>query len=108
MPATLSGPHGMHPVGNGGNSASWVARHGDYVDTHGRADCAACHGTKGEGTVLAVADIARPGLSCEGGSLCVGKETTITLPAATKIGCGLCHANPFTTAGSIRPARAQP
>ncbi len=97
MPATLGGPHGMHPVGNEGNSAAWVSRHGDFVETKGKTECAACHGTKGEGTPLARTAIARPGLKCEGGSLCVGKETTITLPAEKDIGCGLCHANPFTT-----------
>lgn len=109
MTATLSGPHGMHPVGNGGNSASWVTRHGDYVDTHGKTDCAACHGTKGEGTALGKTDIARTGLKCEGGSLCPGQEKTITLPAAKEVSCGLCHANPFTASpGSLRAAANKP
>jgi hypothetical protein len=97
LAASLSGPHGMHPVGNDGNSAAWVTRHGDYAERHGLTECAACHGRSGEGTVLAVTAIARPGLNCEGGSLCRGKETKITLAADTKIGCALCHANPFTS-----------
>jgi len=104
MTATLSGPHGMHPVGNGGNSAAWVSRHGDYVETHGLTDCAACHGRKGEGTVLGVTAIARPGLNCERGSLCKGGEAKITLAADTKVGCGLCHANPFTSGAAARSA----
>jgi len=97
LAANLKGPHGMHPVGNDGNSAAWVSRHGDLVETTGKAACAACHGAKGEGTPLARTAIARPGLKCENGKLCVGKETTITLPANTDVGCNTCHANPFTT-----------
>lgn len=96
MAASLSGPHGMHPVGNAGNSAVWVSRHGDYAETHGLTDCAACHGRKGEGTVLGVTAVARPGLSCEQGSLCKGGEAKITLAANTQVSCGLCHGNPFT------------
>ncbi len=98
MGATLSGPHGMHPVGNGGNSASWVSRHGDYAETHGLADCAACHGGKGEGTALAQTATARTSLKCDGGgTLCPGGEATITLATDTQVSCGLCHANPFTS-----------
>lgn len=97
LAASLKGPHGMHPVGNDGNSAAWVSRHGDFVETSGKGECAACHGRKGEGTPLARTAIARPGLKCEGGSLCAGRETKITLPAEKDVGCGLCHANPFTS-----------
>lgn len=97
LSASLKGPHGMHPVGNDGNSAAWVSRHGDMVERTGKAACAACHGTKGEGTPLARTAIARPGLKCEKGTRCVGKETTITLPANYDVGCNSCHANPFTS-----------
>ena len=97
LAANLNGPHGLHPVGNDGNSAAWVSRHGDHVESKGTASCATCHGTKGEGTPLARTAIARPGLKCEKGALCVGRETTITLPANYDVGCNSCHANPFTT-----------
>lgn len=97
LAASLGGPHGLHPVGNDGNSAAWVQRHGDFVETKGKAECAACHGKKGEGTPLARTAIARPGLECEGGSMCPGREAKITLPADYDVGCGTCHANPFTT-----------
>ena len=103
LAATLKGPHGMHPVGNDGNSSAWVSRHGDFVETAGRTSCAACHGAKGEGTPLARTATARPGLTCEGGSLCPGGEARITLPAAKEVGCGLCHANPFGRSASATP-----
>lgn len=94
MAATLAGPHGMHPVGNKGNTASWVRGHGDFAEGSGVASCQTCHGKKGEGTVLAKVAVARTGLSCGegGGSLCKGG--TVTLAAATEVSCGLCHANP--------------
>ena len=97
LAANLNGPHGLHPVGNDGNSAAWVSRHGDYVESKGTSTCATCHGVRGEGTPLSRTAIARPGLECEKGTLCVGRETTITLPANYDVGCSSCHANPFTT-----------
>lgn len=92
MPATVNGPHGMHPVGNNGFSAAWVRGHEDFVERNGTASCKACHGVNGEGTVLAKAAIDRPGLKCERGSLC-STETTVTLPAGTQVSCTLCHEN---------------
>jgi hypothetical protein len=92
--ATLKGPHGMHPVGNNGYSAKWVSAHGDYAESHGTAECKACHGLKGEGTALAKVAVARTGLECERGTLCTG-EQKVTIPAGTQVGCGLCHSNPI-------------
>lgn len=98
--ATLGGPHGMHPVGNDGFSAAWTKNHGDFAEKRGRLDrCAACHGASGEGTVLARVRIDRPGLSCEEGSLCQGREGKITLAAGTLVGCGSCHENPYQGGG---------
>ena len=91
--ATLNGPHGMHPVGNNGDSARWVSGHEGYVESHGTAQCKACHGTKGEGTVLAKVAVDRPNLQCEGGTLCAS-ERPVTLPAGTEVSCGLYHNNP--------------
>lgn len=99
MAATLSGPHGMHPVGNSGNSAAWSSNHGDFVDTHGTLSCAACHGGKGQGTVLSVSAIARPGLRCGGGGTACSGEGRFTLSANVKVGCALCHSNPLSTGG---------
>jgi hypothetical protein len=92
---TLAGPHGMHPVGNNGYSANWAANHSDYVDGHGLNGCKACHGVHGEGTVLATVAIDRPNLPCAegGGPLC--RAGRVTLTAATKVGCNICHANPI-------------
>jgi hypothetical protein len=75
---TLRGPHGMHPVGasrfvNGGHEDMSIGA------------CAACHGSQGEGTVLSEAKAERAGLE-EIGSIAEG----------TRVGCGLCHGNPFT------------
>jgi hypothetical protein len=91
--ATLNGPHGMHPVGNNGYSAQWVSNHEDYVETHGTGECKACHGTKGEGTVLAKVAVDRPNLECERGTLCAS-EQRVTLSAGAQVDCGLCHKNP--------------
>ena len=95
---TLSGPHGMHPVGNKGYSTQWVSGHGDQAENQGATACKACHGLHGEGTVLAQTVVARTNLKCgEGGSLCRGKGegSSLTLPAGTTVGCGLCHNNPI-------------
>ena len=84
----------MHPVGNNGYSASWVNSHEGYVNSRGTADCKACHGQKGEGTVLSKVAVARPGLKCERGTLCT-TESTVTLAAGAQVGCAMCHANPI-------------
>lgn len=94
MATSLGGPHGMHPVGNDGMSESWVRSHGDFAETR-LGECAACHGTTGEGTVLARAAIDRPGLRCERGTLCSAGSATVTIPAKTEVGCALCHSNPL-------------
>lgn len=94
LAASLGGPHGMHPVGNNGYSASWVNSHEGYVNSRGTADCKACHGQKGEGTVLSKVAVARPGLKCERGTLCT-TESTVTLAAGAQVGCAMCHANPI-------------
>lgn len=94
MTASLNGPHGMHPVGNDGKSASWVHSH-EHLAESNLGECAACHGTRGEGSVLARAAIDRTGLECERGTLCSAGKATVTIPAGTEVGCGLCHSNPL-------------
>ena len=94
LSANLDGPHGMHPVGNKGYSASWVKGHGDFAESRLTA-CAACHGAKGEGTDLAVTQDVRSGLKCEKGATCTAGS--ITIPADTAVDCGLCHNNPYTS-----------
>jgi hypothetical protein len=42
----VSGPHGIHTVGQ-----TWVNRHGDYAEGH-QKDCQYCHGTDYRGTAL--------------------------------------------------------
>ena len=101
MAPTLGGPHGMHPVGNDGNSAAWVQDHEDFVEDGNQqalTQCAACHGRNGEGTVLARVAVDRPGLECEDGTLC-RRGGRITLAAGTQVGCGLCHDNPYRGGG---------
>ena len=82
LPLSLNGPHGLHPV----NDARWVGGHEDYLETHFKADCQACHGAAGEGTVLARAAAAR--------SFSV-KKSTVTIANHQLVGCGLCHGNPI-------------
>jgi hypothetical protein len=94
----LKGPHGMHPVGDNGNSTAWVRGHGDIVEKTGRTECGACHGAKGEGSDLAVVQSTRTGLRCESGSGCSNKA--ITLTAGTTVSCNLCHGNPFSGSGT--------
>lgn len=103
MATSLDGPHGLHPVGNGGLSASWVSRHGDFAERR-LGECAACHGTRGEGTVLSRVAMDRPGLRCERGTSCPTGNATITLPAKTQVGCAHCHSNPLGNGVAAAPA----
>jgi hypothetical protein len=90
---TLAGPHGMHPVGTAGRSFARGGHEG--LARSNPAACRACHGSNGQGTVLARVAAARTDLQCEGGTLCPGRETSITLSRGTVVGCGLCHGNPL-------------
>jgi hypothetical protein len=74
---TLGGPHGMHPVGD----QQFVSGHEDFVSRN-RAQCQACHGQRGEGTVLSRVSVNR----------------TIGNRIFTKgelIACNRCHGNPL-------------
>jgi hypothetical protein len=97
MSASLNGPHGMHPVGSNGFSASWTSGHGDFAE-HNITECKACHGTKGEGTVLGVVAVERANLKCKqtmpGAPPCQNEK--ITLPANYKVTCNTCHQNYVT------------
>ena len=80
LPASLDGPHGLHPVGttrfaNGG--------HGSLVE-RSRNNCRACHGANGEGTVLSMAATARS-FSVE--------DHTVSLAKGQMVSCNLCHEN---------------
>ena len=82
LPASLDGPHGMHPVGatrfaNGGHES---------LAERSRDNCRACHGVNGEGTVLSIAATARS-LSAEG--------HTVSLAKGQMVSCNLCHGNPL-------------
>ena len=82
LPQSLDGPHGLHPV----NDSRWVGGHEDFLETHSKASCITCHGTKGEGTVLAKAAAARS-FSVE--------ESTVKIANNQLVRCGLCHENPI-------------
>lgn len=111
MDESLDGPHGLHPVGNDGNSAHWSNRHEDFIEHHGgerssnvRQQCGTCHGTEGEGTVLAKVAVDRSFVieECENGSLCPTGEVknfTVTLNKGELVDCGLCHSNPLSRTG---------
>jgi hypothetical protein len=81
MPSTISGgPHGMHSIG-----ASWVSRHGDQVESGGRAACAYCHGPDFRGSPLSKVKAARS-FTVEG--------RTRTYAAGQQVGCYDCHNGP--------------
>ncbi len=47
LPVGLGGPHNMHPVGD----SRFISNHSNIVSAN-RAECQACHGQSGQGTVL--------------------------------------------------------
>jgi hypothetical protein len=79
---TLSGPHGMHPV----NDARWTRSHSDVAEKN-LDSCRACHGMRGQGTVLARVAATRTLAASEEGT------RTVTLQKGTQVRCDLCHEN---------------
>ena len=75
----LNGPHGMHAV----NDSAWVRGHESLARSR-TADCQACHGINGQGSVLSVAAASRS-LAVEG--------RNVTIAKGSQIGCGVCHSN---------------
>jgi len=82
LPVSLNGPHGLHPVGD----SRWVNGHEDFLEGRSLDTCRTCHGTKGEGTVLAKVRATRT-LRVE--------DRTVTLNKGSLVGCGICHENPM-------------
>ena len=70
------GPHGMHTVGS-----AWVSAHPNYVESHGTASCAYCHGSNFRGTSL---------------SRLMTQKTLAghTFPAYHEMNCYDCHNGP--------------
>ena len=79
---SLNGPHGLHPIAD----SRWVNGHEDFLEGQSRDTCRTCHGTIGEGTVLAKVRATRT-LQVE--------DRTVTLNKGTLVGCGICHENPL-------------
>ena len=77
LSVSLGGPHSMHPV----NDSRFVEGHDDLV-SGSRAQCQACHGQTGQGTVLSKAAANR---TLAGRALTKGQMIT----------CGTCHNNPL-------------
>lgn len=82
---TLKGPHGLHPV----NNPVWNEKHKDIAEKDKNA-CRACHGLKGEGTVLARVAADRTLQAKEDQP---DGSKTITLKKGTMVSCSLCHKN---------------
>lgn len=80
-PLTLNGPHGLHNV----NSPKWVNGHEEFFSRN-RAECQACHGRQGEGTVISRVKANR---------LFRVEERIIRFTKGTAVGCGDCHRNPL-------------
>lgn len=79
---TLGGPHGMHPV----NERTWTTKHSDFAE-HRLDTCRACHGARGEGSVLSRVAATRTLPAGESGT------RTVTLQKGTAVRCDLCHEN---------------
>ena len=77
LPVSLGGPHSMHPV----NDSRFTQGHEDLFDGN-RAQCQACHGQTGQGTVLSKAAANR---------YLAGRNLT----KGQMISCGICHDNPL-------------
>ncbi|MFO1309882.1 MAG: hypothetical protein U1F64_15795 [Burkholderiales bacterium] len=82
LAVSLGGPHGMHPVGD----AKFIAGHEDFAERNLNA-CRACHGAKGEGTVLSRMAATRTMRRGDDG------RSTITLTKGTPVRCDACHEN---------------
>ena len=81
----LDGPHGMHPVGDAGVNFA-EGGHEDFAEKNLQA-CAACHGSRGQGTVLAKMAATR--------TFNVEDKGLVTLQKDSLVSCSLCHENPF-------------
>ena len=79
----LGGPHGMHVVGDTYFSKG---KHNDVAHRNPSA-CAACHGARGQGTVLSRAAVNR--------TLTGKDKNVITLTKGQPVNCGMCHKNPL-------------
>lgn len=77
LPVSLGGPHSMHAV----NDSNFVHEHEGLLRSN-RAQCQACHGQAGLGTVLSKAAANR---NLSGRSFTKGQMIT----------CGACHDNPL-------------
>jgi hypothetical protein len=81
----LKGPHGLHPV----DDPTWNKKHEDIVEKDRNA-CRACHGLKGEGTVLARVAADR---TLQAKEKQPDGSKTIILKQGTIVSCNLCHRN---------------
>ncbi len=83
---TTNGPHGMHAVG----SFRWNKSHKE-ARSAGGANCQACHGTSGDGSVLSRMATDRM-LWCkdEKGLMCDSEGWTL-FPEGHEVGCADCH-----------------
>ncbi len=85
---TLSGPHGMHPVGD---TSFARGGHGSLAESNRNA-CRVCHGNNGEGSVLSRMATDRS-LECDNStSFCPGGNSAV-FPKAHMVGCTECHGN---------------
>jgi uncharacterized protein (TIGR03437 family) len=77
VPATGTGPHGMHQIGS-----PWISQHQSVA--RNATQCQSCHGTDYRGTVLSRAFGARP----------LSTSMAPTLWSGFQIGCYTCHNGP--------------
>jgi hypothetical protein len=84
----LEGPHGLHVVGR---TSFADGGHEDAAKQNGNA-CRACHGSRGQGTVLAKMAVDRT-LDCDDGGTFCGSASTKLFPKGKMVRCDDCHEN---------------
>jgi PKD repeat protein len=85
---TLDGPHGMHVVGR----TNFADGGHEHIAENSANACRACHGSNGEGTVLARMSTDRV-LDCDDGGAFCGNASTKLFPKGKMVRCDDCHSN---------------
>ena len=90
VPLTASGgPHGMHTIGQ-----AWVDKHGDLVESSGRASCQYCHDARTSTGGFANAWRGSPLSTVKIAKSFTHESRTYSLAAGTAVGCYNCHNGP--------------
>jgi len=90
VPMTSNGgPHGMHTIGQ-----AWVDKHGDLVESGGRAQCQYCHDARDSTGKFLNAYRGSPLSTVKIAKTFTHESRTYNLAAGTAVGCYNCHNGP--------------